>query len=416
MSPIDGALTSWAVALGIGLLIGAERERRKGDGPERAPAGLRTFALAALLGAVSIEIGGAVLLSVVAAGVLVLTAVSYFRSRSDDPGLTTEIALIMTVLLGAYAMREPAHAAGIGVVVAVLLAARAPMHEFVRKTVTPTEARSALIFAAATLVIWPLLPDRYLGPFAAINPQRIWAVAILIMAISAAGHIAVRLFGSRLGLAMTGLASGFVSSSATIATMGVKARENPTLLRHAVAGAVLSTVATFILGAIVLGATSVAALQAVAMPLALGLAAAIAYALAFSARPKGDDGAVELRQSEVFSLRTAVLLAFTLAAVLAVATVLRAWLGDRGTIAAAALTGLVDSHATAVSVASHVAAGRLSAADAVVPILVGFTTNALTKIVMAASSGGAKFALRVVPGILLATAAMWLGYVCPAPL
>ena len=143
MLPIDSALASWAVALGIGLLIGAERERRKGDGPQRAAAGcaaagLRTFALAALLGAASIEIGGTVLLSVIAAGVMTLTAVSYFRSRSDDPGLTTELALIMTVVLGAYAMRAPTHAVGIGVVVAVLLAARAPLHDFVRKTVTPS--------------------------------------------------------------------------------------------------------------------------------------------------------------------------------------------------------------------------------------------------------------------------------------
>ena len=259
-------------------------------------------------------------------------------------------------------------------------------------------------------MIWPLLPDRYLGPLAAINPQRIWAVAILIMAISAAGHIAVRLFGSRLGLAITGLASGFVSSSATIATMGAKAAETPTILRHAVSGAVLSTVATFILGAIVLGATSVAALQAVALPLAFGLGAAVAYALAFSIRSVGEEGAIVEPTTEVFSLRTAIVLALTLAAVLAVANVLRTWFGDRGTIAAAALTGLVDSHATAVSIAGQVAAGRLSAADAVVPILVGFTTNALTKVVMAMLSGVQPFAVRVVPGILLATAAMcvWL--------
>lgn len=150
MLPIDSAWAAWTVALGIGLLIGAERERRKGEGPARSPAGLRTFALAALLSAVSIETGGAVLLSVIAAGVMALTAVAYFRRTSDDPGLTTEFALIMTLLLGAYAMRAPIYAAGIGVVVAVLLAARMPMHEFVRKNVTPPEGRSALVSAAAT--------------------------------------------------------------------------------------------------------------------------------------------------------------------------------------------------------------------------------------------------------------------------
>jgi uncharacterized membrane protein YhiD involved in acid resistance len=88
------------VALGIGLLIGLERERRKGEGPGRSPAGLRTFAAASLAGAISVMIGGKGLLALVTAGILVLTAIAYLRSRSDDPGLTSETALILTVLLG----------------------------------------------------------------------------------------------------------------------------------------------------------------------------------------------------------------------------------------------------------------------------------------------------------------------------
>ncbi|MEQ1577764.1 MAG: MgtC/SapB family protein, partial [Hyphomicrobium sp.] len=100
MPGIDNDYTAWAVALGIGLLVGAERERRKGEGPGRAAAGVRTFSIASLLGVASMEIGGASLLSVSAAGVLVLTALAYYRSKTDDPGLTTEIALVLTLLLG----------------------------------------------------------------------------------------------------------------------------------------------------------------------------------------------------------------------------------------------------------------------------------------------------------------------------
>ncbi|MCP2775233.1 MgtC/SapB family protein, partial [Salmonella enterica subsp. enterica serovar Typhimurium] len=87
----------------IGLLIGIERERRKGEGPARAAAGLRTFTLASLLGALAMLLGGGATLAVLAAVVGALAIVSYRRSRDDDPGLTTEIALVLTFMLGALA-------------------------------------------------------------------------------------------------------------------------------------------------------------------------------------------------------------------------------------------------------------------------------------------------------------------------
>jgi len=227
---LDHPFASWAVALGIGLLIGIERERRKGEGAKRAAAGLRTFAITSLLGAASMEIGGAVLLSVAAAGVLGLTALAYYRTHSEDPGLTTEIALVLTLILGGLAIREPLEAAALAVVVAILLAARQPMHRFARDVLTQSELRSGLIFAAATLVVWPVIPGGYFGPFAAVNPRSIWAVVILIMAISACGYVAVRALGSRYGLPMSGFASGFLSSSATIAAMGARTVAEPAML------------------------------------------------------------------------------------------------------------------------------------------------------------------------------------------
>ena len=185
-----------AVALGIGLLIGAERERRKGEGPSRSPAGIRTFTVTSLAGAISFIVGGEVLLAVATAGVIILTAVAYWRGHEDDPGLTTEIALILTALLGGLSMQQPALAAGLAVIVAVLLAARSRLHRFVRSVLTEDELNDALIFAGATLVVLPLVPDRPMGPYGAINPHSIWILVILVMAISAAGYIAVRLLGA----------------------------------------------------------------------------------------------------------------------------------------------------------------------------------------------------------------------------
>jgi uncharacterized membrane protein (DUF4010 family) len=408
---VDHAYASWAVALGIGLLIGVERERRKGEGAGRAAAGLRTFAITSLLGAVSMEIGGPVLLSVTTAGVLALTALAYYRSNGEDPGLTTEIALVLTLVLGGLAIREPLEAAALGVAAAVLLAARAPMHRFVRDVLTQSELKSALIFAAATLVVWPVIPDRYLGPFDAINLRSVWSIVILIMAISACGYVAVRALGSRYGLPAAGFASGFVSSSATIAAMGAKVVAEPRLLGPAVAAAVLSTVATVAQISIVVAAISLETLLALAVPLSLAGLAAVAYGVLFAFSFRDTPTDAPSNPGEAFSFRSALLLAAILAVVLVAAAALRTWFGDRGLVAAAAMAGFADAHATAMSMASQVTAGKLAARDACMLILVGFTTNSITKIVLAAASGTQAFALRVVPGLILVLAAAWMGFI-----
>ena len=410
MPDLDHPYFPLIVALGIGLLIGTERERRKGEGPFRSAAGIRTFAITAVLGAVSVNIGGEILLSVTTAGVIGLISIAYLRSRSDDPGLTTEIALILTLALGGLAMREPARAAAIAVTVAVLLRARGPMHRFVREVLTEAELKSALIFAAATLVVWPVIPDRYLGPFEAINPRSIWTIVILIMAISACGYVAVRALGARFGLPAAGLASGFVSSSATIAAMGARVAEDSRLLGPAVAGAVLSTIATVAQVAIVVAATSPITLMALGLPLIFAGLVAVAYGLIFGLRLT-QTAPISLAKpgEEAFSFKSALMLAATLAIVLLAAAALRTWLGDRGLIVSAAVAGFADVHATAVSIAAQVAAGKLAARDACVPILIGLTTNSVTKIILATASGSKAFALRVVPGLIMVLAAAWLG-------
>lgn len=406
--------TPWVVALGIGLLIGVERERRKGEGKGRAAAGVRTFTIASLLGAASIEIGGPVLLSVATAGVLALTALAYYRSHSEDPGLTTEIALVLTLILGGLATREPLVAAALAVTAAILLAARTPMHRFVRHVLTQAEIKSALIFAAATLVVWPVIPDRYLGPFDALNLRSVWSIVILIMAISASGYVAVRALGSRYGLPVAGLASGFISSSATIAAMGARVIAEPGLLGPAVAAAVLSTVATVAQISIVVGATSPETLVALAIPLSCAGLAAVTYGVLFAFNPSELHADAPVNSGEAFSFKSALLLAAILSVVTVAAAALRSWFGEKGLVAAAAIAGFADAHATAVSMASQVAAGKMTARDACIPILLGFTTNSITKIVLAVSSGSTAFAVRVVPGLVAVLVAAWIGYLIGA--
>jgi uncharacterized membrane protein (DUF4010 family) len=407
---LDIPFLNLAVALGVGLLVGAERERRARARPSASAAGIRTFAMAALAGAVSLLVGGVTLLAITTAAAGLLAALGYWRTRDEeDPGITTEIALVFTVLVGALAVREPGLAAGVGVVAAILLAARTPLHHFVGAVLTEHEGRDALILAGATLVVLPLLPDRAMGPYGALNPHAIWIIVVLVLAIGAAGHVAVRALGARFGLPIAGLASGFISSTATIGAMGARAAKDPTILSAAVAGAVLSTVATIVQMSGVVAATSLPTLQALSGPLICAGLAAAAYGAIFTIRALRQAGPDAAARGEAFSLSTALLFALTLSVILVASAALRAQFGTAGAIAAAALAGLVDTHAAAVSIASLVASGRMSPADAVAPILVGLSSNTITKLIFAATSGGRGFAVRVIPGLVLVAAAAWVG-------
>lgn len=112
-----------AVALTLGLLIGLERERSKGEGPARRPVGIRTFALAALVGAIAVQLGGILLLAIATAGVAVLTALSYVRGHDPDPGLTTEIGLMSAPLIGGLAMSDTLLVSALGLTAGGVVAA-----------------------------------------------------------------------------------------------------------------------------------------------------------------------------------------------------------------------------------------------------------------------------------------------------
>ena len=394
-------------ALAIGLLIGAERERRKGEGPSRSPAGIRTFAVASLTGAVSVIIGSDWLLAVTILAVSALSVVAYLRSGDNDPGITSEAALVLTVLLGGMAVDYPSFAAGVAVTVALLLAAREKIHLFISSVLTEEELHDALVFAAAVLVILPLVPNQYLGPFHAINLRTIWIIVLLMMTISAAGYIGVRLLGPRFGLPLAGFASGFISSAATISAMGARSREEPGLARAAVAAAVLSTVATIIELAVVLAATNHPTLHILTVPLIAAGCVAVIYGLLFTIRNIRSDVPPSTVRGRPFRLATAAVFAGTIAMMLLISAALNAWLGGRGVLAGAAIAGFADTHSPAVSVASLVSSSALAVNDAAFPVLAALTTNTVTKVVLAITSGGRTFALQVVPGLILVILTAW---------
>ncbi len=223
----NSLLAAFLVAIGGGLLIGLDRERNKGTGPHRAVAGVRTFALAGVAGAVAQTLGQPWLLAAGGAMIAALTTIGYWRSRTDDPGITTELTLFVTYLLGAGAVEHARLASGAFVIVAGLLASKTHLHRFATQILTAAELRDGLIPAGAALVVFPLVPNRPLTLLANANPHHLWRLIVLLMSLQAVGHIALRAAGRKVGLALAGLASGLVSSTSTIAAMGARARHDP---------------------------------------------------------------------------------------------------------------------------------------------------------------------------------------------
>lgn len=404
MSMTPTFIVSLASALGIGLLVGLERERKNLREKTQGPAGLRTFATAALLGWVGFSLGGSLLLAVLALGLAGLLAMAYFRRNPDDPGLTTEVALLLVLMLGAQAVKDPTLAVAVAVILALLLAYREDLHYFVRSKLSETEVRDGLILASAALVILPLVPNNFIGPYNLINLRTVWMLCVLMMSIGALGHLAIRIAGARFGLPLAGFIAGFASSTATVASMGDRVRHDPAMLRSAVTAAVMSTVATMVLMMIVLAVIDTEILWLMLLPLALAGVTSFAYA----ATGFWAEYSAPLAASRVFDWRLTLAASVVISLVQIMSALLFHWLGHKGVLFSTAISGFADVHAAAASAAVLVPARKISVDAVFLPILAALTTNTMSKIIVAWLSGGRFYTLRLMPGLLLPLAVLWL--------
>ncbi len=400
-------LSGIAVAAGCGLLIGIDRERRKGTGPARAFAGLRSFALASTIGALAMALD-ATLVLVAAALVAALVAAAYWRDRSADPGITTELALFLSFMLGVAAIENPALAAGAAVTVAVLLHLRSPLHHFARVSLTKTELRDLLVFAGAALVVRPLLPDAGTAWLLGVNPKTLWTLVIVIMAIQAAAHVGLRLAGARLGLAVSGFGAGFVSGVATIAAMGTRCRNDPALLASCVAGALLSNIATYVLLWAVAATVAPGYLGQLAPVLASVLAAAVTVGAVAMLRQRGAQPLTP-SSGRAFDIRQALLFAVLLSGATSVLALLNAHVGKGALVAGSGLAGFFDLHAAAASALALLESGAAQPRDAMLGVLLAISTNSLSK-AAGALAGGIQYALRINASLALVLLAAWLPF------
>jgi uncharacterized membrane protein (DUF4010 family) len=392
------------VALAIGLLLGLERERSHGHA-RKLPAGSRSFALLSLAGAVAAAFGQWTVVAVFL-GVGALVALAYYRTSQEDPGTTTATAALVAYLLGALTYSRPALAVALAVVVAGLLVSKRRIHRFARDIMTEVELEDAIKFLVVAFVILPLLPDRGLGPYGVLNPEKVWLLVVLLTGIGWVGYIGVRALGPERGLLITGIAGGFVSASATTASMGRLSRTTSNL-RAPLASALLASLATFAQLIIVIGVVDAEVLQRLWPPVVAGAIVLVAIA-AMVYRGAGrlppdnqspDQDAGTKPPSRPFALRPALILAAVLTAALLVGRWGADVLGSGGTVLAAFAAGLADAHAGAVAAASLAAKGDITVDTALVAIAAALGSNLIVKTVLAFTAGGRTFGLRFLAGM-----------------
>lgn len=392
----DGLLT----ALGAGLLIGLVRERRRND-PDSPPAaaGLRTHALAGLAAAVAWHLDPrAFFVLLLVSGALVV--VSYRRTAQSDVGLTSEFAVLVTVLIGALAMVSPALAAALAVVSASLLYLRTQLHYVGRELISEREMQDGLLLAASALIVLPILPTEPIDPWSVIVPASLWKLVVLVMAAGVAGQVALRMVGARFGLPVAGFFAGFASSTAATASFGQRVRGDAGLLRYAASAALLANLATLLLLVAVLATGNRELLRATALPLVaagLTLAAAASIGVRFGAAATGEVPAAT--QPQAFKLSHALALALFVAVVLVVSAILNDWLGDRGALAAAVIAGMVELQGAALAIGQLADGGRLPLAHARWGLVLLLASSGAVKSALAFASGGRAYGWRVALGL-----------------
>lgn len=400
------AASAILVALGAGLMIGIERERRMKADNIAAAAGVRTHAITALLGVLAALSESQIVLALVGLGVVVLTALSYRRTHDGDPGLTSEMALLATFLVGVLAASQLVLAAAAGVLVVMLLVSRAPLHAFAQAKLSDQELRDAVLLAAAAILVLPILPDHPIDPWNVVNPRLVWKLTVLIMVVDAAGYVAQRLVGSRAGLPISGLLGGFVSSTVVVATMGKRAQAEPEVLSPAVAGAALSQIATVVQLALVLAISDAMLLgQLRWVLLAMGVVMALYGALMI--RTTRGEAAPPPLSGRAFRLRTALLFAAAFVAVMVIVAWLQQSFGPTWALAGVIAGGFADAHSTAASIGSLAAQDQLSRELAAIAVGLVVTTNTISKLGFAWAGGKAYF-WRLGPGLLLLIATFWV--------
>jgi uncharacterized membrane protein (DUF4010 family) len=417
-------LSRFAVALGIGLLIGLERGwRTRDEKPGSRAAGFRTFAISGLLGGIVGALaqavggaanfgGGAVVGIAFTAFSVVVTVFCLEENRADKTySATTAVAAILTFALGVYALLGDMRvAAAVAVVTAGLLALRESLHGWV-KSLTWPELRSVLVLLTMTFIALPIVHDDPVGPFGGVNPREVWLIAIALAGISFLGYWAVKYFGERRGVLLAAAAGGLVSSTAVTLASARRAAAGEGSPHLLAAGVAVATAISFLRVVVIVTLLKPSLLPSLGPSLVA--AAIVATGFAFL-RIYGADEAGERTNTTFrnpFSFWSVIALALTMGLIILFGRFLNQTFGSAGVLLGAGTLGLFDVDAVTVSI-TQLVPQSLGLRGATYAILVAAASNTASKLAIAAFVGRGPFAVDIaMMAAVAATAALlalWL--------
>ncbi len=373
----------FGAALLIGALIGIEREFVQQRADSTSFAGIRTFALISLFGALAAfaaDLHGFEIFLVSYGGFILMVAGNRIASvwQGLTTGMTTEVVAVLTPVLGALVIWDRADvAAALGVITALMLAMKPRLHMIARR-MSGEDLRATLQFGLISLVVLPLLPDQEFGPFAVLNPVEIWLLVILVSGISFVGYLLMKILGPRQGTGLAGVFGGLVSSTATTVSFASHSRESPDLSSLAGIAVVLASTVMFPRIFIEVLVVYPPLLRLLALPLLVMLvtgALAARYYWRRSAQAESEEIRDVVDLSNPLRLQTALLFAAMFAVVLLVVEYANSAFGSAGLFAVSALSGLTGVDSITLSVSGLTSVGQLDLANAAIAILIAAIIN-----------------------------------------
>jgi len=396
-------------ALGIGLLIGIERERRQRPVDNQTKpieaAGVRSFALVSLTGHLATWLPQSFVVWGMALGfvfVSLLSLVSYWRTTrlpDSDTGITSEVVLVTTYILGiltglGYVLPATVSA----VVIVTLLYFKDILHRF-SYALSTLDVQQAVQFLIVTIVILPVLPNRTYGPYEALNPHQIWLMVVLISGLGFAGYAGIKILGDRIGLGMTGLLGGLASSTAVTLAMSRISRSDSTLHEASALAIILASGIMFprvlILVSLFAPATATLLLPTV---IAISFYTAVICLLLWR-RCRDNPGNQYRPRISPLSLRMALGFGALYGVVVFFAHFTQTEFGDNGILTVATLSGLTDVDAISLSAANMVKEG-LSTSLAAQVVLSACSTNTLVKLALGFTFAAPGARLWLLGGLL----------------
>jgi uncharacterized membrane protein (DUF4010 family) len=398
----------FGVALVIGILVGLQREYAYGDPDREMFAGVRTFALMALLGGMAAMVADHLASPWPFVGIMLLVglliAIAYFISaQRGGIGLTTEVSALVTTLTGALCYWDYLPlAAAVAVATTVLLSLKLEMQTFIRR-ITREDVYATLKFAVITAIVLPVLPNDTFGPppLDVLNPYKIWLMVVFISGISFLGYVLFKVVGSRQGIGLTGLLGGMVSSTAVTLSFSQRSQTQPDLARPLALGLTAAWMMMFLRVVAEVAALNVALLRILWLPMVAAAAVGMAYGLyLFFAQRTDEAGDVDF--SNPFELRPAVKFGLLYAVILLISKAAQTYLGDTGVYLSSAAAGLTDVDAITLSMAELGGqAGGLGLDVAARAIVLAAMSNTIVKGGVVLVSGSPSLRRALLPGFVL---------------